>query len=96
MGDSTLSDELVRAVALAIAQAIVDQKGSGATFDVGSMTIIDAGSNHGWEVLPVSGAAWQASSHIVFGSIAAAFAPSQSWPAPSAGARPAQAGVIEV
>ena len=57
MGDSTLSDELVRAVALAIAQAIVDQKGSGATFDVGSMTIIDAGSNHGWEVLPVAKAA---------------------------------------
>ena len=38
-------------------QAIVDQKGSGATFDVGSMTIIGEGSNHGWEVLPVATAA---------------------------------------
>lgn len=52
-----MNDELVRAAALAIAQAVVDQKGSGATFDIESMTIIDAGSNRGWDVLPVAKAA---------------------------------------
>ncbi len=50
-------NEWVRAVALAIVQAVVDQKGSGATFDIESMTIIDAESNRGWEVLPVAKAA---------------------------------------
>ena len=49
-----MSDELVRLVALAIAQAVVDQKASRATFDIESMTIIDAESNRGWEVLPVA------------------------------------------
>jgi hypothetical protein len=56
-GDQAMNDELVRLVALAIAQAIVDQKSSGATFDIESMTIIDAESNRGWEILPVAKAA---------------------------------------
>jgi hypothetical protein len=56
-GEPAMSDELVRLVALAIAQAVVDQKASGATFDIESMTIIDAESNRGWEVLPVAKAA---------------------------------------
>jgi hypothetical protein len=52
-----MNDELVRAVALAIAQAIVDQKSSGATFDIESMTMIDAESNRGWDIMPVAMAA---------------------------------------
>ena len=52
-----MSDELVRLVALAIAQAVVDQKASRATFDIETMAIIDPESNRGWEVLPVAKAA---------------------------------------
>lgn len=52
--EPAMNDELVRLLALAIAQAVVDQKASGATFDIESMTIIDAESNRGWEVLPVA------------------------------------------